>query len=130
MSKDIEKLIKDGFNKTNASIDKLSKKTEASIAKTNASINELSKKTEASIAKTNASINELSKKTEASIAKTNASIENLAAMTLKGFERVDDRLNKMDGRLDHIENLLIRDNINRIERLEDRMAVVETSLVH
>ena len=81
--------------------------------------------------------------------KTDAAIENLAAMTARGFEKVDKRFEKVDKRLDgidgrldgidgrldgidvrldRIENLLIRDNTNRIERLEDKIRIIETAL--
>ncbi len=57
-------------------------------------------------------------------------IEDLAIITANGFEGVDKRFEVMkeriDGletginkRLDRIENLLLRDHLNRIERLED-----------
>ena len=37
----------------------------------------------------------------------------------KRFDAVDKRLDGVDVRLDRIENLLLRDHLNRIERLED-----------
>ncbi|MEK7208361.1 MAG: hypothetical protein AAB699_02305 [Patescibacteria group bacterium] len=60
-------------------------------------------------------------------------VEDLAGITAKGFEgvdkrfdgvdkrfdAVDKRLDGVDVRLDRIENLLLRDHLNRIERLED-----------
>ncbi len=57
-------------------------------------------------------------------------IEDLAVITANGFKSVDKRFEAMeeriDGletginkRLDRIENLLLRDHLNRIERLED-----------
>ena len=86
---------------------------------------------------------------EKAFKKTDAAIENLAAMTARGFEKVDKRFEKVDKRLDgidgrldgidgrldgidvrldRIENLLIRDNTNRIERLEDKIRIIETAL--
>lgn len=54
------------------------------------------------------------------------SIEDLARITAKGFEGVErrfegveKRLDGIDMRLDRIESLLLRDHLNRIERLED-----------
>ncbi len=57
-------------------------------------------------------------------------IEDLAIITANGFSGVDKKFEAMeeriDGletginkRLDRIENLLLRDHLNRIERLED-----------
>ena len=57
-------------------------------------------------------------------------IEDLARMTAegfegveskmkKGFDEVDKRFNEVDKRFDRIENILLRDHLNRIERLED-----------
>jgi hypothetical protein len=53
-------------------------------------------------------------------------IEDLAVITANGFKGVDKRLDGVDARLDgidvrldRIENLLLRDHLNRIERLED-----------
>lgn len=57
-------------------------------------------------------------------------IEDLAAITANGFKAVDKRFEAMEGRidglesginkrLDRIENLLLQDHLNRIERLED-----------
>lgn len=61
-------------------------------------------------------------------------IENLAVITANGFKGVDKkfegvdkrfdgidrRFDEVDKRLDHrLENLLLRDHLNRIERLED-----------
>ena len=61
-------------------------------------------------------------------------IENLATMTAKGFEETASKVDlqkvetRLDRRLDRIENLLIRDHNNRIERLEDKVRVLETAL--
>lgn len=50
-------------------------------------------------------------------------IEDLAVITANGFEAVDKRIDgvesSMNKRFDRIENLLLRDHLNRIERLED-----------
>jgi len=45
-----------------------------------------------------------------------------------GFQTVNSRLDKVDIRLDRIENLLLRDHLNRIERLEDSIRVVKTKV--
>jgi len=37
----------------------------------------------------------------------------------KRFSDVDKRFNEVDRRFDRIENILLRDHLNRIERLED-----------
>ena len=46
-------------------------------------------------------------------------IEDLAHITANGFKAVDKRFDEVDKRLDRIENLILRDHIQRIERLED-----------
>ncbi len=57
-------------------------------------------------------------------------IEDLAVITANGFRGVDKRFESMEARidgletginkrLDRIENLLLQDHLNRIERLED-----------
>lgn len=46
-------------------------------------------------------------------------IENLAVITANGFKGVDKRFDGVDKRFDRIENILLRDHLNRIERLED-----------
>ena len=45
-----------------------------------------------------------------------------------GFGVMDKRFNEVEKRLDRIENLLIRDHSNKIERLEDSMRIVKTKL--
>lgn len=64
-------------------------------------------------------------------------IDDLAQMVAKGFDGVDKRfddvaskddIKRLDTRLDHIENLLIRAHDNRIEKLEDKMRIVETAI--
>jgi len=67
--------------------------------------------------------------------------DDLARMVQKGFDGVDKKLEKtatkedlasteakLETRLDGIENLLLRALENRIERLEDDMRVVKTTL--
>lgn len=50
-------------------------------------------------------------------------IEDLARITTKGFDGVEKRIggveSEMRKRFDRTENLLSRDHLNRIERLED-----------
>ena len=59
-------------------------------------------------------------------------IDDLAAMVKRGFDdtaketvvdkrfyEVDKRFDEVDKRFDRIENILLRDHLNRIERLED-----------
>lgn len=67
----------------------------------------------------------------------NKKIDGLASMVARGFEHtatkkdiseVRTRLDGIDDRLDRIENLLIRAHENRIERLEDKVRVLETAL--
>ncbi len=68
--------------------------------------------------------------------KKSITTDELARMVQKGFENTataDDvagvytRLDKIDTRLDRIENILIRAHENRIERLEDKMRVMEVA---
>ena len=76
----------------------------------------------------------------------NTSIDELATMVADSFkwmdekmtqgfrdvnvrlDGVDQRLDSMDTRLGRIENLLLRDHLNRIERLEDSMLVVKKKI--
>ncbi|HEY4511418.1 MAG TPA: hypothetical protein VJH55_01110 [Candidatus Paceibacterota bacterium] len=57
-------------------------------------------------------------------------IEDLAVMTQNGFNELNGEMNKqfeeVNIRLDRIENLILTDHRNRLERLEDRMRIVET----
>ena len=69
------------------------------------------------------------------MAKKKMTIEDLAVMTKNAFDRIDRRFDKMDerfdkveARLDRIENLLIRGLENRMDRVEDKVRVVETKL--
>lgn len=52
-------------------------------------------------------------------------IEDLAIITANGFKGVDTKIGDLDKKMqdgfDRIENLLLRDHLNRIERLEDTM---------
>ena len=78
--------------------------------------------------------------------KNKAATDTLAVMVQKGFEEtatdirgvkeevkdlrgeMNERFNKVDERLDRIENILIRAHENRIGRLEDGLRVVKTRL--
>ena len=64
-------------------------------------------------------------------------IDNLAISVKKGFDEADKnlkdfrvevnvRFNKVETRLDRIENILVTGHENRIERLEDKVRVLET----
>lgn len=71
-------------------------------------------------------------------------IEDLALITQRGFEGLEQRMReefkqelketekrlteKLDDRCDRIEFILLRDQSNRLERLEDKMRRVETAL--
>jgi predicted RNase H-related nuclease YkuK (DUF458 family) len=65
------------IERTQASIDRVSKETQASIKETQASIDRMSKETQASIKETQASIDRVSKETQASVEKTQVSIGRL-----------------------------------------------------
>ena len=51
----------------------------------------------------------------------NITIDGLAMMVQKGFDGVDKRFDKVDSNLQRIENLLIADHRQRIEKLEVEM---------
>ncbi len=60
-------------------------------------------------------------------------INQLAEMVNNGFKSVDERFNevdkrfdRMDNRLDRIENIILTDHRNRLEKVEDRVRVLET----
>lgn len=81
-------------------------------------------------------IDDLAKKTAQSFEKITAEIGDLAMMTARGFEKTATKLEleevktdliEIKVRLDRIENLLIRDIGNRVEKLEDRVRVIETA---
>ena len=59
-----------------------------------------------------------------------AKFDDLAAMTARGFEETATKseLGEVRTRLDRIENILLRDHNNRIERLEDKLLQVEVIL--
>lgn len=68
--------------------------------------------------------------------KKKITIEDLAGMTQRGFadnavrfDAIDKRFDKMDDRFDHIEHLILTDHRNRLERLEDKMRVLETAIM-
>lgn len=46
----------------------------------------------------------------------------------KHFGEVDKRFDGIDKRLDHIENLILTDHRNRLERLEDKIHIIETAI--
>lgn len=48
-------------------------------------------------------------------------LEDLARMTAKGFADTEKCFDGLEARLDRIEHLLLRDHLNRIERLEDNV---------
>jgi archaellum component FlaC len=78
--------------------------------------------------------------------KKQMTIEDLALMTQRGFSevhidldsfkkevnerfnRVDERFGQVDKRFDHIENLLLRAHDNRIEKIEDDIRFLKTTL--
>ena len=46
--------------------------------------------------------------------------------TKEQFHTIEKRLGQVDTRLDRIENLLLQDHLNRIERLEDDIRILKT----
>ncbi len=70
--------------------------------------------------------------------KKKITLEDLALMVARGFDEVNSKIaelatkvelqkveERLTKRIDHIENLLLTDHRNRIERLEDRIRVLE-----
>ena len=72
------------------------------------------------------------KEVHGAIVKTNKSIENLAIATKKEFDSVhtkmDSGFKEVGERLDKIENLIIRDHSNRLDKLEDSILIIRTAL--
>jgi len=60
--------------------------------------------------------------------KKNITIEDLARMVKKGFDGTDRRLDKIDVRLDRIENFILKQHSQRIEFLEKRINRLEEAL--
>ena len=73
----------------------------------------------------NTSVNELAVMIADSFKWVDENISDLREETKKSFSEINIRLDSMDTRLDRIENLLLRDHLNRIERLEDSMLAVK-----
>ena len=73
----------------------------------------------------NTSVNELAVMIADSFKWVGENISDLREETKKSFSEINIRLDSMDTRLDRIENLLLRDHLNRIERLEDSMLAVK-----
>jgi hypothetical protein len=66
-------------------------------------------------------------------------IEKLAIMIQAQFEHIDQRFERMEERMNHMESTMVtKDDLSgvetrlmhRIDRLEDRMRIVETRLDH
>jgi len=60
--------------------------------------------------------------------KKNITIEDLARMVKKGFDGTDRRFDKIDVRLDRIENFILKQHSQRIEFLEKRINRLEEAL--
>ncbi|OHA40660.1 MAG: hypothetical protein A3H68_03060 [Candidatus Taylorbacteria bacterium RIFCSPLOWO2_02_FULL_46_40] len=73
----------------------------------------------------NTSVNELAVMIADSFKWVGENISDLREETKKSFSEINIRLDSMDTRLDRIENLLLRNHLNRIERLEDSMLAVK-----
>jgi len=73
----------------------------------------------------NTSVNELAVMIADSFKWVDENISDLREETKKSFSEINIRLDSMDTRLDRIENLLLRNHLNRIERLEDSMLAVK-----
>lgn len=64
--------------------------------------------------------------------KKNITIEDLALMVAKGFEEsakakeVNEQFKEVNERLDNIEEILLKDYGNRIERLEDQVKELQS----
>ncbi len=64
------------------------------------------------------------KKGEISLEKVAILVDGLAEITKKGFEGVDNRLDKVDGRLDKMDGRLEKVE-GRMERMENRFTALE-----
>ena len=86
-------------------------------------------------------INKLAETTAAGFKAVDKKIDGLAAMVNRGFEETATKaeledvrvelkgeMSEVKMRLDRIENILLRDHNNRIERLEDKLLQVEVIL--
>lgn len=60
--------------------------------------------------------------------KKNITIEDLARMVKKGFDGTDKRLDKIDVRLDRIENFILKQHSQKIDFLEKRINRLEEAL--
>jgi hypothetical protein len=60
--------------------------------------------------------------------KKNITIEDLARIVKKGFDGTDRRLDKINVRLDRIENFILKQHSQRIEFLEKRINRLEEAL--
>jgi len=64
--------------------------------------------------------------------KMKMTIEKLAEMTQRGFESLEKtmekRFDEVDKRFDRIENITLRNHKNRIEKLEDNVREIKTTL--
>ncbi len=65
--------------------------------------------------------------------KIKVTLNDVLLVTQKGFERmdtkfgeVDERFNKIDKRFDKIENILLRNQDNRLDKLEDDVRMIKT----
>jgi len=76
----------------------------------------------------NTSVNELAVMIADSFKWVDENISDLREETKKSFSEINIRLDSMDTRLDRIENLLLRNHLNRIERLEDSMLAVKKKI--
>ena len=76
----------------------------------------------------NTSVNELAVMIADSFKWVGENISDLREETKKSFSEINIRLDSMDTRLDRIENLLLRNHLNRIERLEDSMLAVKKKI--
>ncbi|MBX4210573.1 hypothetical protein KW783_01225 [Candidatus Parcubacteria bacterium] len=81
------------------------------------------------------------------MAKKKVTIDDLAVMVQKGFQEIrsematkadilnlekrfdnlEERLEKVEERLDRIENIILTDYRNRLEKLEDKIRILETA---
>jgi len=60
--------------------------------------------------------------------KKNITIEDLTRMVKKGFDGTDKKLDKIDVRLDRIENFILKQHSQKIDFLEKRINRLEEAL--
>ena len=121
------------FKKIEEKIDKLASATTRGFEKVDKKFGSIDKR----FAGIDKRFDGIDKKFDGMDKKFEGKFDDLAAMIQRGFEEtaskielgeVKSELGEVKIRLDRIENILLRDNTNRIERIEDKLLQVEVLL--